>query len=87
MLIASENLLIPATIDNLNANKNTKANARKLFAHMGFDGAFGRNDIMKITSISITAAGNLLNKLKEAELIEPVNGQGKGKYKFVMPKQ
>ena len=87
VLIASENLLIEAAIDSLNANKNTKENAKKLFAHMGFDGVFGRNDIMEIIAVSITAAGNLLNKLKEAELIEPVSGQGKGKYKFAMPKK
>ena len=54
---------------------------------MGFDGVFGRNDIMEIIAVSITAAGNLLNKLKEAELIEPVSGQGKGKYKYVEPKK
>ena len=54
---------------------------------MSFDGVFGRNDIMDIVNISITAAGNLINKLKEAELIEPVIGQGKGKYKFAEPKK
>ena len=53
---------------------------------MGIDGVFGRSDIAAITNDSVTAAGNLLNKLKEAELIEPVRGQGKGKYKFVIPK-
>lgn len=87
VLIASDNLLIEAAIDSLNANKNTKENAKKLFAHMSFDGIFGRNDIMEIVNISITAAGNLINKLKEAELIESVTGQGKGKYKFVMTKE
>lgn len=87
VLIASENHLIEATIDSLNANKNTKENAKKLFAHMSFDGVFGRNDIMDIVNISITAAGNLINKLKEAELIEPVIGQGKGKYKYAEPKK
>ena len=35
-----------------------------MFAFMNFDGVFGRSDIMEITSISITAAGNLLNILK-----------------------
>ena len=30
VLIASENLLIEAAIDSLNANKNTKENAKKL---------------------------------------------------------
>lgn len=72
VLIASDNLLIEAAIDSLNANKNTKENAKKLFAHMSFDGIFGRNDIMEIVNISITAVGNLINKLKEAELIESV---------------
>ena len=87
MLIASKNHLIEAAIDSLNANKNTKENAKKLFAHMSFDSVFGRNDIMDIVNISITAAGNLINKLKETELIEPVIGQGKGKYKFAEPKK
>lgn len=86
VLIASENLLIEVAIEKLNANKNIKDNAKKLFAHMSIDGIFGRNDIMEITSVSITAAGNLLNKLKEANLIEPVTGHGKGKYKFTVPK-
>lgn len=87
VLIASENLLIEAAIDSLNANKNTKENAKKLFAYMSFDGVFGRNDIMDIVNISITAAGNLINKLKEAGVIEAVIGQGKGKYKFTEPKK
>ncbi len=87
VLITSENPLIEAVIDGLNANKNTTENAKKLFAHMSFDGVFGRNDIIDIVNISITAAGNLINKLKEAELIEPVIGQGKGKYKFAEPKK
>ena len=44
-------------------------------------------DIIEIISISITATGNLLNKLKETDLIEPVYGQGKGKYKFITSKE
>ena len=87
VLIASENLSVEAAIDALNANQNTKKSAKKLFKHMGFDGVFGRNDIMDIMNISITAAGNLINKLKAAKLIEPVLGKGKGKYKFARPKQ
>ena len=87
VLITSENPLIEAVIDGLNANKNTTENAKKLFAHMSFDGVFGRNDIIDIVNISFTAAGNLINKLKEAELIKPVIGQGKGKYKFAEPKK
>ena len=84
--IAPSNLPIEDVINRLDAKKNIKENAKKLFAFMNFDGVFGRSDIMEITSISITAAGNLLNILKNAGLIEAVRGYGNGKYKFVAPK-
>lgn len=71
----------------MNANKSTKENAKRLFAHMSFDDVFGRNDIMDIVNISIIAAGNPINKLKETKLIEPLIDQGKGKYKFAEPKK
>ena len=54
---------------------------------MGIDGVFGRSDIAAITKDSVTAAGNLITKLKNADLIEPVSGFGKGKYKFTLPKE
>lgn len=41
---------------------------------------------MQITGITSSPAGSLINKLKDAELIEPVSVQGKGKYRFVVPK-
>ena len=47
----------------------------------------GRSDIAAITKDSVTAAGNLITKLKNADLIEPVSGFGKGKYKFIAPKE
>lgn len=87
VLIETQNLLIEAAIDSLSANKNTKENAKILFANMSFDGIFGRNDIMELFGISITAAGNLLNRLKVAGLVEAVSGKGKGKYKFIEPKE
>lgn len=53
---------------------------------MSFDGIFGRSDIMDIIGISITAAGNLITKLKDAGLIQAISGHGKGKYKFIEPR-
>ena len=44
---------------------------------------FGRTDITAITGYSATAAGNLINKTKDAGLIEAVSSLGKGKYKFI----
>ena len=54
---------------------------------MNFDGVFGRKNIMEITGVSITAAGNLLNFLKKAGVIQAVGGYGKGKYKFIEIKE
>lgn len=85
VLITPDYLSVQNAIDGLNATKGTKEKARILFGQMEFDGIFGRNDIMGIMNISITAAGNLLNHLKNAGLIKTVHGYGKGKYKFIKP--
>ena len=49
---------------------------------MGYGTPFGRKDVAGMIGVSQTAAGNLINKMKTASLIEPVSGLGKGKYKF-----
>lgn len=87
MLIEAQKLSIQKAINSLDTKKNIKANAMRLFNHMGIDGIFGRSDIMEVVGISITAAGNLISKLKDAGLIQAVSGHGKGKYKFVNPQQ
>ena len=85
--IEDENIAIEVAIDRLNASQGTIAKAKAVFANMGVDGVFGRSDIATITKASVTAAGNLITKLKNADLIEPVSGFGKGKYKFIAPKE
>lgn len=87
VLIVPKCLSNQKAINGMKSTKATKEKAKILFAQMKFDGIFGRNDIMKILSISITAAGNLLNNLKNAGLIETVSGYGKGKYKFIEPQE
>ena len=82
MLIEAQKLSIQKAINSLDAKKNTKANAMRLFNQMDIDGIFGRSDIMDVVGISITAAGNLIAKLKDAGLIQAVSGHGKGKYQF-----
>ena len=85
--IAPDYLAIEVAIDGLNASQTTIKKAKTIFASMGIDGIFGRSDIAAITSDSVTAAGKLIIKLKNADLIEAVSGFGKGKYKFRVPKQ
>ena len=72
--IEDENVAIEVAIDRLNASQGTIAKAKAVFANMGADGVFGRSDIAAITKDSVTAAGNLITKLKNADLIEPVSG-------------
>ena len=43
------------------------------------------NSNENIANGTVTAAGNLISKLKEAGVIEAVIGYGKGKYKFKDP--
>lgn len=72
-------------IDGLNASQTTIKKAKEVYKNMGTDGIFGRSDISSITGDSVTAAGNLISKLKSASLIVPVKGYGKGKYRFIEP--
>lgn len=64
------------------ANAPTKNKARVLFDSYGCNGVFGRAEIMQMFGVASSSAGKFLNKLKELHFIEPVSGQGKGKYKF-----
>ena len=70
-------------IYSLSGNNKTKENVEKVLLEISIDDVFGRTEIANILGVSDTAAGNLINKMKEVGLIEAVEGYGKGKYKFV----
>lgn len=69
-------------IYSIDGNSGTKENAWMVFEKVRCDTIFGRIEVMEITGLSTSAAGILLNKLKDAKLIKPVSGNGKGKYIF-----
>ena len=48
----------------------------------GFDEVFGRSMITKQLGIKEAAVSRLITKLLQADIIEPVSGYGKGKYRF-----
>ncbi len=73
---------IDVAIDRLNVTIPTKMKIHTIFDQVGYDTVFGRTDVAEMIGISQTAAGNLINKLKTADLIEAVSGLGKGKYRF-----
>lgn len=85
--VTTDHIAIEAAIDKLNTSQATIKKAKAVYKSMGIDGIFGRSDISSITGDSVTAAGNLINKLKTANLIVSVKGYGKGKYHFIEPQK
>ena len=65
-----------------NFTVKTTVNIHRLFAKFGFDEVFGRSAVMEILELKSSGASKLLSNLVQADIIEPVSGHGKGKYKF-----
>ena len=60
----------------------TTVHIHRLFDKYGFDGVFGRGAVMELLDLKGSGASKLLSNLMQADIIEPVSGHGKGKYKF-----
>ena len=60
----------------------TTIHIHRLFEKFGFDEVFGRSAVMEILELKSSGASKLLSNLVQADIIEPVSGYGKGKYKF-----
>ena len=60
----------------------TTVHIHRLFEKFGFDGVFGRNAVMEVLELKSSGASKLLSNLVRADIVEPVSGYGKGKYKF-----
>ncbi len=60
----------------------TTAHIHKLFEKVDFNGIFGRSVVMELLELKELGASKFLSKLVLTDIIEPVSGHGKGKYKF-----
>ena len=60
----------------------TTVHIYRLFEKFGFDEVFGRSTVMELLELKGSGASKLLSNLVQADIIEPVSGYGKGKYKF-----
>ena len=60
----------------------TTVHIHRLFDKYGFDEVFGRGAVMELLDLKSSGASKLLSNLMQADIIEPVSGHGKGKYKF-----
>lgn len=60
----------------------TTVHIHRLFEKFGFDEVFGRSAVMELLGLKSSGASKLLSNLTQADIIGPVSGYGKGKYKF-----
>ena len=60
----------------------TTVHIHRLFEAFGFGGIFGRSAVMELLVLKGSDAFKLLSNLVQADIIGPVSGHGKGKYKF-----
>ena len=60
----------------------TTVHIHRLFEKFDFDEVFGRSAVMEILELKGSGASKFLSNLVQADIIEPVSGHGKGKYKF-----
>ena len=67
---------------SIGLTRKTALNAVALFDKFGIQTVFGRNDVVDTLGLSPSASSDLLKRLSTAHIIEPVNGLGKGKYRF-----
>ena len=81
--VDEEKVAFERRLSSITANAPTKNKTMLLFDVYGYDGVFGRAEIMQMFGMASSSAGKLLIKLKELYFIEPVSGHGKGKYRFV----
>ena len=65
-----------------NFSVKTTIHIHRLFEKFGFDEVFGRSAVMERLELKGSGASKLLSNLVQADIIEPVSGHGKGKYKF-----
>ena len=69
-------------VNKLRMSIHTKGRILRLYDVIGLNTFFSRADIMRITGLTSSTAGDLIKKMKNENLIESVAGHGKGKYKF-----
>ena len=60
----------------------TIAHVRKMYDEFGCDMIFGRSAVVKLLGLQNSSVSKLLSKLLKADIIEPIPGCGKGKYRF-----
>lgn len=61
---------------------NFMADTVEIFSKCGKENCFGRTIVEEITGLKPSGASKLIKLLVDSEVIVPVTGHGKGKYRF-----
>ena len=70
-------------IENILSEKSSDFSIKTtVHIHRLFDEVFGRSAVMDLLEMKSSGASKLISNLVQADIIEPVSGYGKGKYKF-----
>ncbi len=81
-VVSGQKTVFESIVSSMSCTDKVKNNIRKLYEIIG-ENIFSRTDVMRILELSGTSSGDLIKRLDENNLIEPVSGYGKGKYRFV----
>lgn len=65
-----------------NFSVKTIGHIHRMFDKFGYDEVFGRSVVTELLDLKNSSASKLLSNLVQADIIEPIHGYGKGKYKF-----
>lgn len=60
----------------------TFSNIKTLYWNFGLEKIFGRTEVMEALGITASPSSELISRMKNSGIIEPVKGMGKGKYRF-----
>ena len=74
--------LLEEKLDRSQFKEKTKIKIRLLYQRFGSGLTFSKSDVMEVTDITPSPAGDLIRKMKEADLIEKVYGHERGLYWF-----
>ena len=65
-----------------NFSDKNKEYIKKLYDKFNLDSVFGRKEVMEVTKLKTSRASEIIKEMLVHEIIEKVEGYGKGKYKF-----
>jgi len=74
---------LKSAIDEQNYNKPTVENIIKIYNVIETNHIFGAPEVKDILRCSVSTSKDIMRKLRDMDVVRPVKGKGKGKYRFI----